>query len=309
MPSAAQAPLAIQLQDDIVHSRQPISEVLRKAKILATLLGNSEFRSWIDAETRGYRNTGDRPDYRTFRPLHLGTFVDPLRRVTRNVPIVVPLLPKDLQGFAAVMTLPQSVKEIEAILAQSENFSVPWPAEAVTLACIHFEEKNGSTLLEAWRPLTKPQLEDVLDQVRNRLLDFLLELQQIDPNVMTSEAAIRAISSDAVQNVFNTTILGNKNTVAAGTHFTQTASPGIQVLNTESLCDHLRGIGLPSSALTALKEGLARDGTRPRGQLGDAVKSWIGKTTVKALEGTWEVALDTAATLLKNALFRYYGWS
>ena len=309
MPTTTRVPLAIQLQNDIDDSDRPISDVLRKAKILATILGNPEFRSWIDAETRGYRGTGDRPDYRTFRPLHLGTFVDSLGRVTKNTQIVVPLLPEYLQKFAAVMTLPQSVKEIEAILAQSENFSVPWPAEAVTLACIHFEEKNGSTLLEAWRPLTKPQLEGILDQVRNRLLDFLLELQQIDPNVMTSEAAIRAMSSDAVQNVFNTTILGNENTVAAGTHFTQAVSPAIQVLDTESLCDHLRDIGLSSSSLTALKEGLAKDGTRPRGQLGDSVKSWVGKMTVKALDGTWDVTLDAAATLLKNALFRYYGWS
>ena len=172
----------------------------------------------------------------------------------------------------------------------------------------HVRMDDGSVLVEAWKPLTKGQMEGILDQVRNRLLDFLLELQQIDPDVMTSEDAIRAVPQDKVQNVFNTTILGGQNVVASGTGFTQKVSQGVKVRDVRSLRDYLQNLGLPEDALAELQTALAQDGEPTRRELGDAVKSWLGKTAVKALDGTWNVARDAAMGLLQNALFSYYGW-
>ena len=52
-----------------------------------------------------------------------------------------------------------------------------------------------------------------------------------------------------------------------------------------------------------------QDGERPRRELGDAVKSWLGKMAAKAVDGTWTVATSTALDLLKAALFAHYGWN
>ena len=158
-------------------------------------------------------------------------------------------------------------------------------------------------------PSPRARLEGILDQVRNRLLDFLLELQQIDPEVMKSEDAIRGVPSDKVRNVFNTTILGGQNVVATGTDFTQRVGQSVKVLDMQSLCDDLRSRELPEDALAELQAALKQDGNRPKRIFGEAVKSWLGKMAAKAADGTWNVAPSAALDLLKTALFAYYGWS
>lgn len=302
--------LAAQIGRDLLDSGIPISDILRKAKVLASLLKNDEFKRWVDAELKGYDTADDVPDFRKLGPTSLGKFAGPLgQTVTQEIPLS--LLPDSLRLFTEPLGIGTSVKEIEAsaaAAATNDNHQVPWPPEAVVLARDHVRMTSRFVLVHAWRPFSKAQMEGILDQVRNRLLDFLLQLEQIDPEVMNSEAAIRAVSGDKVQNTFYTTILGGQNIVATGTDFRQVVTQ-VKTNDQNSLLDHLRSLGCPEDALEDLQTALAQDGERPREQLGDAVKSWIGRMTVKAIEGAWKVGLDIAPSLLKEELFRYYGWS
>ena len=77
--------LVAQLQKEVVDSGVPISDILRKAKILASQLKNKEFKRWIDAELKGYDNTDNLPDYRKFTPINLGTFTGSFGKVVNNV--------------------------------------------------------------------------------------------------------------------------------------------------------------------------------------------------------------------------------
>lgn len=312
MQSRDRASLADQIQKEVVDSRIPISDILRKAKVLASLLGNVGFKRWVDAELGGYDPGSAVPDYRDLHPLNRGTFAGLLGQMVRNVPIPLSHLPSNVRKSAEQMAILQGVREIETAAARSagENtFQFQWPPEAVMAARDHIRMDDGSVLVEAWKPLTKGQLEGILDQVRNRLLDFLLELQQIDPDVMTSEDAIRAVPQNKVENVFNTTILGGQNVVASGTGFTQKVSQTVKIGDTQSLCDHLQSLRLPHSALVELQDALTQDGERPPQKLGGAVTKWLGQMGAKAIDGTWNIATSTALDSLKAALFAYYGWS
>ena len=55
MDNRDQESLVVQLQREVVNSGVPISDILRKAKILASLLQNEKFKGWIDAELGGLR--------------------------------------------------------------------------------------------------------------------------------------------------------------------------------------------------------------------------------------------------------------
>ena len=302
--------LAAKIGRDLVDSGVPISDILRKAKILASLLKNDEFKSWVDAELKGYDNADEVPDYRKLESDSLGTFAGPGRQsLTQAIPLSI--LPDSFRPLAEPLGIGISVKQIEtsaAVAAKDDNHRVPWPPEAVILARPHVRMTAGFRLVHAWRPVSKAQMEGILDQVRNRLLDFLLQLQHIEPEVMKSEAALRAVSGDKVQNTFNTTILGGGNIVATGTDFRQEVTQ-VKANDKNSLVGHLRSHGCPEDALDELQAALAQDGERPREQLGEAVKSWFGKMTVRAMEGAWKVGIAVAPSLLKEALFRYYGWS
>ena len=302
--------LAAKIGRDLVDSSIPISDILRKAKVLASLLKNNEFKRWVDAELKGYDTADDVPDYRKLEPASLGTFAGPRRQtVTQEIPLSV--LPDSFRQLTEPLGIETSVKEIEASAAEAaknDNHQIPWPPEAVIFARDHVRMTSGFMLVHAWRPFSKARMEGILDQVRNRLLDFLLQLEQIEPEVMKSEAAIRAVSGDKVQNTFNTTILGGGNIVATGTGFRQDITQ-VKTEDQNSLLDHLRSLGCPEDALEDLRTALTQDGARSQEQLGDAVKSWFGRMTVRTIEGTWKVGLDVAPSLLKEALFRYYGWS
>ncbi len=308
MLSKGRGSLVAQLQREVLDSSVPISDILRKAKVLATLLKSEEFKRWVDAELKGYASADDLPDYRKFRPVNLGTFAG-FNKVFRNVPVPVALLPDDIREFATRMEIRYGVGEIEASAIQAENdtLRLQWPAEAVMLAREHVPMSDGSVLVEAWQPFSQSEFVGILNQIRNHLLDFLLELQQINPDVLESEDALRAVSGEKVQSVIQTIVYGNENTVATGTEFTQTVTRKVVSGDTQSLIDHLRSVGLDRDSLVELETAIEQDGDRQQKPLGKNVKSWIGKMVVKAMDGTWKVAMATAPDLLKAALSQFYG--
>ena len=279
--------------------------------MLASLLRNEEFKDWVDAELRGYRNASDRPEYRKFKPINLGTFAGPFGKMAKNVQIPVALLSDDLREYAERLEIPNSVKEIESLAAQAAEdgaVRLAWLPEAVLLARGHVTMDDGCELVEAYRPLVKSQLDGILDQVRNRLLDFLLELQHVSPDVMNSEDAIRNVPGETVTHLYQTIIHGGQNIVASGTGFTQKSTQHVTVGDWSSLRTCLRSIGVDLSSLEELEDAIKQDGDRRENRLGEHVKSWIGKMVGRVLDGTWKIALSTAPRLLQEALFRYYGW-
>ena len=300
--------LVAQLQEEVVDSRVPISDMLRKAKILASRLNNKDLKRWVDAELKGYDNADDLPEYRKLDSPNLGTFSGPFGRRATSVLIPVTLLPDTIRKFATdPMEIMHGVKEIETSATSGTKLRHPWPPEVVMLAREHIPMEDGSMLVEAWKPYATSQMDGILEQVRNRLLDFLLELQQIEPEVLESDDAIRSVPDDKVQNVFQTVIHGGHNIVATGTELTQVATQNVASGDTQSLIDHLRNIGLDDDSLAELETAIEQDGDRQKKKLGENVKAWMGKMIVKAMDGTWKVAQATAPDLLKAALSRFYG--
>lgn len=54
-----------------------VSTILLKVQLLASLLGNDEFSSWLRNEQYGYGNGGSIPEYRKLRVCLLFTVVKP----------------------------------------------------------------------------------------------------------------------------------------------------------------------------------------------------------------------------------------
>ena len=296
-----------QLQKDVLDSSVPLSDILRKAKVLASLLKSEDLTRWVDAELKGYAGTGDIPAYRKFHPLSYGTLAG-FNTVVRNVPLPVSALPDTMREYAENLEIRDGVGEIEASATRSENETgrFPWPAEMVILAREYIQVTGGGTLTEAWRPFSQSDFVGILDQIRTRLLDFLLELQQINPEVLESEEALRSVPAEKTALVVYNNIYGNENVVAAGRGFTQTVTREVVSGDKQSLIEHLRSIGLDENSLVELKAAIDRDGDRWKKRLGENVKFWLGKMLVKAMDGTWKVALDAAPSLLKAALSQFY---
>lgn len=61
------ASVVIQLQQEALNADVPVSELLRKALVVARKLGQRDFQKWIEGELNGYAGGKDAPVYREVR--------------------------------------------------------------------------------------------------------------------------------------------------------------------------------------------------------------------------------------------------
>ena len=179
--------LVRELRDGIVDAATPASVVLRKAKILAATLHEPQLGQWLSNELDGYSSFSDLPSYRKLHLPLLGNFAGP-RGFISNYLIPITLLPEPLNDRPNDVPMAQPLREIEAsAAAANDTVRSPLPAEAVLLVRERIRLTGNFVLVELYHPLTKATFEGLIDSVRNRLLDFLLGLQEINSEVLDSE--------------------------------------------------------------------------------------------------------------------------
>jgi hypothetical protein len=296
------------LQRDMLDPKTSLSTILRKAKVLASTLRNEELKKWVENELSGYGdNKEEVPDYRRGQPENLGDFVGGFGARMKNAPIPTLNLPNQIKEFASELYIVEGVRTLESHLeSDSHNFFIPWPADLVALLSNQFYK--GYVCLRAWKSFSRGKVEQVLDSVRNRLLNFILELQERYPEVAKSEEAISDIPREQVTPMVNTYIFGSHNVVASGINIEQTVHQ-MQTNDLDGLLKYMEKIGVGSSDVKELEKAIKEDGSRTEpGKFGSKVTDWVGKMTKKILEGVWNVSIQAGPTLLAEALFRYYGW-
>ncbi|MFX1532801.1 MAG: hypothetical protein ACFFDI_01055 [Promethearchaeota archaeon] len=297
-----------EIKNDIVNEKVSLATALRKAKLLAFELKSDDFRKWVDSELSGYESKIEIPNYRKIAAQNFGTFSGPFRSRIENMVIPTYNLPDSIKEFAEEIIFPEGVKELESLIQANKPLQRKWPAEAVLIAREHIAVSGGHVLVDVSQPITKQVLVGILDAVRNRLLDFLLGLQKAYPQITESRESLSEVPNEEVKKIFNFNVYGNHNILAAGDDFTQEVELKVIQNDIESLFRYLRKLNIPEEDLFDLNKSIKSDGERKNRQFGDKVKKWLGKMLVKATEGTWNIAIQTAATLITAALQKYYGW-
>ena len=301
-----------ELRNDIVDEKVTLSTTLRKAKVLAFQLKHDALKDWLDKELNGYKEDDpELPDYRKlnnvqsfgdFHELYFG------RRTLMNFHIPSAQVPNFARDYANGFLVTDSVRAIESIVADTDNkmFRLLWDANV--LAAVSDKIIPGFQCIHAWRALNVHQFVHVLETIRNRLLNFILELQELQPAITTSDDAIAHIPREQVNNIFQTIIHGDA-VITNANSITQNSQQNIVMNDLTALADFMKSIGIQNDDIKELEEAIKQDGAiAEQGTFGKKVAKWSGKMFQKAAEGTWKVGLDVAAKLLSNALSKYYGW-
>lgn len=202
-----------ELQADIVGTIT-LSTVLRKAKVLAYRLQNTDFKNWVDFELDGYYGHADQlPEYRAFQTASFGTFRN-MAWMQKNVPIPMEMLPEDIQEYVATVRMFQGVRELESMIESmdregTDHMQDLWPAGSERL----LGADGGYHCISAWRLLPRSRIAQILDTVRTRLLTFSLELGERYPKAAALDftAASENPPADQVRYVFHTYITGPAN--------------------------------------------------------------------------------------------------
>jgi hypothetical protein len=300
--------LVEELKNDIVNEKVSLATALRKAKLLAFELQSDEFRKWVDSELSGYRREVELPEYRRIHAQNLGNFSGPFGAGIKNMMLPTYNLPDSIKEFADKLVFSEGIKELESLANAGKNLQRKWPAEAIILAREHIPISGGYVLVDAWQPIAYQSVVGILDAVRNRLLDLLLDLQSTFPQIVQSSESLSDISKEEVSQIFNLNIYGNHAVVAAGDNFTQQVKVDVVQNDIETLFQYFRTLNISEQDLDELNNSIKKDGKRENKKFGDKVKEWRGKMLGKASEGIWNITIQTAAALLTSALQKYYGF-
>ena len=284
-----------------------LTVLLRNAMVLAYDLENDKLKTWVQLELDGYPDNSDAiPPYRKLPAHSTGNFLGYCHSQLRNAPIPTINLPDLLKEYATNITLPGGIHSLEAILSSDTGpVRFPWPADV--LAAYGSEMYENYTCADASRLVSRSQVAQILDTVRNRLRTFLLEIEQISPDIKNGDD-VAAISPETVAQLFNVTIMGDSNVLAMGQTVEQHANQSIQQGDAAALREGLRNLGVPDNEIDQLEEAIEKDGTPSNAQgLGTHVRIWLGKATEKIASGAWEVGSNLAISTLPKLILSYFG--
>lgn len=290
------------IQSDLVNESASLANTLRKAKILANEIGLPEFQEWVDSELNGYRDRANLPEYRRVRLPIFGTVTNG-RYLIRNAPLPTDQLPDNVRKVVENCIFLEGVGELEAQASTTPLF-IQWTPDLLMIARKFIEWTEGGELVEAYQSVSTHAILGVLDQIKNRLLDFVLGLQEynITPENMKNQTG----SQESARKTFNTYIIGDQNTVASGENVNQTLKT-VQKGDSESLLSFLRGLNLDDDDVREAEEAISVERTATNGQLGPKVRGWLGGMMEKMASGALTIGGNAGTLILTQAFQDFYG--
>jgi ABC-type transport system substrate-binding protein len=298
-----------EIQKDAVDGNSDLSTLLRKCVVLAARLDHKPLNNWAQWELNGYSEARDVPNYRTLQNVHsFGTFFGIAGARIDNAPLSLLALPEGSREHFANPEIRESVKAISEIIAANRDHGImrwPWPPEACEVFD-HRGYRDDLRLVQAWMTVPVASMAGILETVRNRVLDFALELEKLDlgHDETTPEATTKAVISQ----IFNQTIYGPVSNVGTAGDISQTmvVSHG----DLEGLKARFREIGIPEPEVENLEKAIEGDkkAAQPKkGHFGKNVGKWLGELTSKAAMGLLKTAPDLIVTVGTQALKSFYG--
>ena len=290
------------LLDDIIDAATSkdgdVARLLRLCMVLGSRLKYAPLTEWAKGELEGYPIDRPVPAYRVFGVRNRGRFMGHYQGVW-DIPLRV--LPEALQPHYEKHEARDSIAEFAALVKNSTGDStprIPWPAELGVRYATHV---RGSQCVEAWMELPPASLANVLDQVKTRVLDFALQIEEELPASRDIAEISGSIKGATVPNIFNTTILGNVQNLSQGdTGTTQVATAGIAAGDLEALISALHNVGVADQDVVSLRAAAqvseSSAGTEGRAV---AVRKWLTDFTGKSVQG---VATNVVSKLILGYL-------
>jgi hypothetical protein len=158
--------LVEELQRDSLNPKVSVTELLRKAKVIAVKLGLDDFSAWIDKELAGYTDQDDIPAYRTIsgEPKAFNPFQG-------WQPII--FQSSEHHGLFSKRPIAQPLAELEDLSKSGTQFQVPYSPEMQQ----HIMEAIGHPLNVSMM-VQRAAIIGILEAARNAILGWSLKLEQ-----------------------------------------------------------------------------------------------------------------------------------
>ena len=299
----------MQLFDDIISllsdDKGSLATALLKTKVLMHRIGHKDIDGWLNSELNGYPRGGAVPDYRIVSAHLTGTVENLARRYT-NVTLATLHLPDDFRERFCTEHLGHSVAELqEFAVAKEGSVSSAVPPEFYGILGKPYDNAHVTS---ARSVIGSTQIAGVLVEIRSRLLEFVLNLQDKLRDVPEAELK-KAAAGVNTQGLFTSAVFGSNTTIIVGNQNTTTVTNTINEGNIGQLEQVLREAGVAQDDLVTLNQAITDDGNAPKQtkSFGPKVAHWIGNMMQKAASGGWQIGVSAAGNLLSSAISHYYG--
>lgn len=295
------------IKNSAVDAKSDLGTLLRKCKLLAARLGSQPLEDWLIWESNGYPDDVLVPDYRVWSLEVKGHFSGPLGSGLRNAPIPLACLPEEARKHYEHYECRLSIASIEATLSKATSGTVRVSTGdlALTLGTEVYQFQN---CIQAWAEFSTGHLVELVNSVRNRILDFALAVWKEAPNAGESvNSPSTTLESTRVTQIFNTTVYGGSANLV-GTSIASKITFNIATKDFSSLEGVLSENGVAQEDIDALRSAMDSE-TAPmtKDKFGPRVSAWIAKMMGKAADGSWKIGLAAAGNLLAQAIAKYYG--
>lgn len=290
------------------------ANLLRKVQIAASHLGAGSITAWAKGELSGYDPTqpGALPDYRSdITPPVRGHFEGPFGTSARGVLLSSAGTSDSFTNTWFKIDLFQPVSELER-LANTTGESEPefaWSPEAAGLyrkwgAEGRVMRMEMMQLFSAAIVIPRTLLYGIVEKVRNRALDFALEMQAASPDA-GSQNGPTVGDPDISSAVANTTIniYGHGTNVATGTNIRQKTK--VTVGDASALRGSAQGYGLEEAAASEFVAIVNEE----QGTAGPRFTAFVSKVRNGAISLSGNVAANVAASGLIEIANQYLGQS
>lgn len=295
-----------EIQTGAVDSNSDLGALLRKCKVLAARLRSKPLEDWLVWESNGYPRDVQVPDYRIWALDVKGHFSGPFASSLQDAPIPTMCLPEKSKKFYEQYKCVESVAAIEILLKQLKNQTlvVPTGDLAVVLGTKVYKNMN---CMHAWAEFPSTHLIELLNTVRNRILDFSLAIWKEFPTAGELTGPDLHIKPDRVTHIFNTTVNSGVVNIMGSVSDSELLLT-ININDFFSLEQVLRKSGIEEKEVQELKLAVSADGKpKMKGCFGPKVSSWIEKMKQKAADGSWNIGVGAAGNMLADAISKYFG--
>jgi hypothetical protein len=296
-----------EIQDAAVDGASDLESLLRKCRVLATRLKHDELKNWVIWELDGYPKGVELPQYRKFHCQCFGHFMGYGGSQLRNAPIPESAIPKDFRRGLTFAELRHGIGALKNMVSTcgGPNMKFSWPAEASSIFGENILE--DMVLGQGWMNLPKSAIVGILSTVRNRILNFALEIETSYPDAGEAAPGETPVPKEVVSQILNQTFYGPVANVASGHGIEQTGTINIQQGDFRTLAAFLKEQGVGEADVDDLRVAIKGDPKPTEKKFGKKVSVWMGKMVQKSAEGAWKVTTTVGANLLTKALEMYYG--
>ena len=300
-----------EIRDAALDSSVDIADLLRKCLVLAVRLRNEDFQRWVSQELNGYKNKSELPQYRIIKTNMFGHFTS-AGSMLKNYPIPSFTIPEDFRedGMTVYLTNPISSLNHMVKNAKEDQFQFSWPNDMV--AIMRNRVYEGYSCQAAYRVVSANTIAGIIDTVKTRLLEFVLAIENENPNAGETQPGSESMPPERVKQIFNITVMGNVGNLApGGSEFIQVSHQEVHQGDLESLKKYFSnlGIGIQSSDLEELENALAVD--KKLGVLtaiGHRTRDWIENTIRKTPASANALGIGVATELLAKGISIYLGF-